>query len=344
MALLAQERCGENQCFGSSALPAVVGGEVLTKSLPTQALMTPAYPAKSLTLLGQQYYLSSTPDVILGSLNERTGPSTRLMSVREQGVEMFYVDGDGASSARNYIGTESNPNSNWMGNADAGRNGSFMCPYVTNGSPCVSNPVGIIELYGRMPDVGQSSQDICDVELYGGGGNVTRTAGCIQGVGNGPTSHKIWGVKYNGDTFQDGRVYLDYVGGNETAIQARYAGLQLMGTHPGVNGPDVYFLNGATRAAGNVFEIYNAPSTLLWSIAFDGAMALTSARNKGSCTLDGASPSKCTATVKSGAICICQGVGTSAASAIALAHSVTSTTLTCTGANGLTNVVEYHCL
>lgn len=65
---------------------------------------------------------------------------------------------------------------------------------------------------------------------------------------------------------------------------------------------------------------------------------------RGSCTLDGASPSKCTATVTASAFCLCGGKGTTAAAAVAAAASVSSTTLTCTAANGLTSDVYYHCI
>lgn len=65
---------------------------------------------------------------------------------------------------------------------------------------------------------------------------------------------------------------------------------------------------------------------------------------RGTCTLDGASPSKCTATVTAGAICTCTPVGTTAAIAAGgCAVSLSSTTLTLTSANGLSHNVNYHC-
>lgn len=350
LAMLAQARyCDGAVCVGSSATQIDLGNRVsVGRDSSHSALVCPAQPATSLSILGNQVESSSAPDLMLGSLNTRTGTGSRLISVRSGPTEKFYITGDGDTgapdagiTARRFIGTEGDPNATWMGNLDAGRPGSFMCPYVTNGSPCLSNPVGIIELYGRMPDKDNSNLNICDVELYGGGANVTRTAGCIHGVGNGPTSHKLWGVKYNGATFQDGDLLLDYQGGNETHIQARYAGLQLMGTHPGA-GPDVYYLNGATRATGNVYEFYNAPSTLLFAIAFDGTLNVTSAKNTGTCTLDGASPSKCTATVRAGANCSCSLKGTGVPTACG--WNVVGTTATFYGANGLTSVVGYTCL
>lgn len=67
-------------------------------------------------------------------------------------------------------------------------------------------------------------------------------------------------------------------------------------------------------------------------------------RSKGECTLDGASPSKCTATVAAGSECTCSPVGTTAVIAAGgCAVSISSTTATFTSANGLTNNVSYHC-
>ena len=63
------------------------------------------------------------------------------------------------------------------------------------------------------------------------------------------------------------------------------------------------------------------------------------------CTLDGASPSVCTATVVASSTCVCANVGATAAIANnGCAVSLTSTTLTVTSANAATNVVNIHCL
>lgn len=66
--------------------------------------------------------------------------------------------------------------------------------------------------------------------------------------------------------------------------------------------------------------------------------------NKGTCTLDAASPSKCTIlNMPAGSTCVCGGKGTSAAAAVGVAASLTSTTLTCTAANGLSSDVNAVC-
>lgn len=62
------------------------------------------------------------------------------------------------------------------------------------------------------------------------------------------------------------------------------------------------------------------------------------------CTLDGASPSVCTATVVASSTCVCANVGTTAAIANnGCAVSLSGTTLTVTSANAAGNVVNIHC-
>lgn len=67
--------------------------------------------------------------------------------------------------------------------------------------------------------------------------------------------------------------------------------------------------------------------------------------NAGSCTLDGATPAVCTATVRASTRCQCSNVGTTAATAaLGCAVSLSSTTLTITSAALATHVVNYLCL
>lgn len=66
---------------------------------------------------------------------------------------------------------------------------------------------------------------------------------------------------------------------------------------------------------------------------------------RGTCTLDGATPSVCTATVTASAICTCSNVGASAAiAALGCAVGVSGTTLTITSAAAATHNVNYHCI
>jgi hypothetical protein len=65
----------------------------------------------------------------------------------------------------------------------------------------------------------------------------------------------------------------------------------------------------------------------------------------GACTLNGGTPSTCTATTVAGYKCTCAPVGTTAAIALGgCAVSLSGSTLTVTGPNAATNDVNYHCL
>jgi hypothetical protein len=76
----------------------------------------------------------------------------------------------------------------------------------------------------------------------------------------------------------------------------------------------------------------------------DGNGCSYGSKNAGSCTLNGASPSTCTATVIATTHCGCYATGTTAAAGINLAANLVSTTLTCTGPNGNGSTVNYICL
>lgn len=79
-------------------------------------------------------------------------------------------------------------------------------------------------------------------------------------------------------------------------------------------------------------------------VAINGTLILNNAGAGGTCTLNGASPAVCTATVRSGCnpICTIRG-GTAAIAAGGAACAVSTTTLTATSANGATAVVSYLC-
>lgn len=64
-------------------------------------------------------------------------------------------------------------------------------------------------------------------------------------------------------------------------------------------------------------------------------------KTRGNCTLNNASPSVCTATVNTGAICVCANNTTTTND---VKCAVSSTTLTVTGPNTTTDVVSYVCL
>lgn len=102
----------------------------------------------------------------------------------------------------------------------------------------------------------------------------------------------------------------------------------------------------AAPSAGTNQTLTNAWA--LWidagAVRFDGNVDMQSTGNVGSCTLDGASPSVCTATVLAGSKCTCSPVGATAAIAAAgCAVGLSGTTLTITSANSATNDVNFHC-
>lgn len=79
-------------------------------------------------------------------------------------------------------------------------------------------------------------------------------------------------------------------------------------------------------------------------VQFGGNVIGTSTTIVGDITLNGASPSVATATVRSGAKCVCTIVGgTAAIAAKGVACDVSSTTLTATSANAAAEHVKYIC-
>lgn len=101
-----------------------------------------------------------------------------------------------------------------------------------------------------------------------------------------------------------------------------------------------------TTLAGIAVSVGSTGTTSATALkAGSGGITVTSAVNKGTCTLGGESPAVCPAqTTIAGLTCVCSPVGTSAAIAAAgCAASLSSTTLTLTSANGLTNAVNWMC-
>jgi hypothetical protein len=91
------------------------------------------------------------------------------------------------------------------------------------------------------------------------------------------------------------------------------------------------------RADGNVVATFDSSGT-----AFTTKIAPTG--NSGTCTLNGATPSVCTATVTAAAKCNCSPVGTTAVIAAGgCAVSVSSTTLTITSLASGSHDVNYWC-
>ena len=92
------------------------------------------------------------------------------------------------------------------------------------------------------------------------------------------------------------------------------------------------------------FELDSSGNLILSGALTTTAITASSSATAGSCTLNGASPSVCTATVTSGCKPVLTNIGTGVALAWSPNASVSGTTLTIHGANAATNVVEYHCI
>lgn len=124
----------------------------------------------------------------------------------------------------------------------------------------------------------------------------------------------------------------------------------------GIDSADKTTLYGAGAVVGdfsvntNKFTVTasNGNTAVAGTLGVTGATTLgpsgtaTTQMNFGACTLDGGTPSKCTATVAASAKCVATHVGTSATSDAVLVNLVT-TTLTVTSSAGRTNAVNYVC-
>lgn len=106
----------------------------------------------------------------------------------------------------------------------------------------------------------------------------------------------------------------------------------------------------ATMDANDLIVGVLAGAVYVWSVDLEGDALMSGSLNlpttgAGSCTLDGLSPSTCAVTVTAAAFCTCSPVGTTAAIAAGgCAVSLAASTLTITGPNAATNVVNYHCI
>lgn len=133
----------------------------------------------------------------------------------------------------------------------------------------------------------------------------------------------------------------------DTATRAicfdRAGGLAISGTGPYLGWNTAGGTLSLSNGAGDLNVICGTNNTIHLNASAAGAVRITGSQSVGTCTLNGASPAVCTATVRSGSNCNANTVGTTAAAAKALAVNLASTTLTITAANGSTEVVNYHC-
>lgn len=79
-------------------------------------------------------------------------------------------------------------------------------------------------------------------------------------------------------------------------------------------------------------------------VQVDGDLSINKTTTAGTCTMNGASPAVCTATVRANSRCVCAINGATAAIAAGgCAVSLSSTTLTLTTLNASTQVANYLC-
>lgn len=153
-----------------------------------------------------------------------------------------------------------------------------------------------------------------------------------------------------GDAAQTGTVSLGASTANMTLDIGTGTGVHTINIATGGTGADVVAIGGGVGTlaidTGDWDISTTGAMTGIGAITADGAVSFTSTMSRGSCTLDGASPSKCApVTITAGAKCVCGGVGTSAAIAAAgcAANETPAGTVTFYSADGLGNDVNYHC-
>jgi len=101
----------------------------------------------------------------------------------------------------------------------------------------------------------------------------------------------------------------------------------------------VAYLAGKDAGVNNLTATGNVSNSGSFTNTGDNIIAST--KTRGNCNLNNASPSVCTATVNSGAICVCSN-NTTQANPVKCA--VSTTTLTVTGPNTTTDTVSYICV
>jgi hypothetical protein len=110
-----------------------------------------------------------------------------------------------------------------------------------------------------------------------------------------------------------------------------------MGVDNSTTNDDFVLSAGGTLGTTNVLSVDGSTRV----VTVSSEMNVTSANNVGTCTLDGASPSACTATVTAGATCVCSPVATNGDNVCVV--NLSGTTLTLYGVNGSTTPVNYIC-
>lgn len=221
--------------------------------------------------------------------------------------------------------------------------GNFSCPNnPASTTPCLVNPSNAIEIAGACyaGNCASSAASIWFAQIG------TKTAGPVIKAINayGGAETRLFQVDYNGDVVA-GASNGDFYTGPGGHFYCSNANTCYIYGGAGGSNPTLLIVPAVTQTSGNVITVYANPvGSPIFTVDVNGAPQSASTTARGTCTLNGGTPSSCTATVRSGAVCTCSGSGTTAAAAIGCATSVTSTTLTVTAANGLTSNVAYVCL
>ena len=101
---------------------------------------------------------------------------------------------------------------------------------------------------------------------------------------------------------------------------------------------------GSPSLKGPVITSAVGPTGPTGATGATGATGPAGTGNVNKCTLNGGTPSTCTATVAAGSFCRCTIVGdTAVLAALGCAVTLSSTTLTITSGVGATNDVNYQC-
>lgn len=217
--------------------------------------------------------------------------------------------------------------------ADGGAN--FSCPNnVATSSPCLANPRDSLEIGGYMHTTPQDDSDFSVLV----GALLDRDGGAVLDVMNGfgGSETKVLRVMANGDL----RMWGSFLRCNQ---QTSSNGCRVLSPNGGIylvsTSGEVLVEN---DAAGTVMSWYGgAGPTLAGSLADTGALDLRTGPSSNSCTLDGASPSKCAVTTFANAKCVCSVISTAGAAPCTV--NLVTTTLTAYSSNGLTNDVNVEC-
>lgn len=172
------------------------------------------------------------------------------------------------------------------------------------------------------------------VNLYNGNGDNAYTIIGSDSVGYGRTNvtnkqGRIMGVHY---TNAEEPVMVIGYDSTATTNSVKFGG----GTYIGNTATSVDFYTAATSTT--------TTGTKRLGIDSDGFIDIVGTPSSGTCTLNAQTPAFCTVATTDGAHCTCSPVGLTAAIAAAgCAVSLTETTLTITGADGASTVMNYHC-